>query len=90
MRIKTLKRNTSNVLRRLAETRQARVSQINLNLNVLLRQKKDVQRHLDGLRAAGSVSSDSDAPLLSEMVVYGSPLGAANALARRSAKSSAI
>lgn len=66
MRIKTLKRNTSNVLRRLAETRQARVSQINLNLNVLLRQKKDVQRHLDGLRAAGSVFSDSDAPLLSE------------------------
>jgi Leucine-rich repeat (LRR) protein len=42
------------------------VSQVNLNLNVLLRQKKDVQRHLDDLRAAGSSASDSDAPLLGE------------------------
>ena len=46
MRIKTLKRNTSNVIKKTIEARQAKVSQINLNLNVLLRQKKDVEREL--------------------------------------------
>ena len=35
--IKTLKRNTSNVIKKTIEVRQAKVSQINLNLNVLLR-----------------------------------------------------
>ena len=51
MRIKTLKRNTSNVIRKAMEARQTKVSQINLNLNVLLRQAKDVERelHLLGL-----------------------------------------
>jgi len=44
MRIKTLKRNTTNVVRRAAEALQARVGQINLNFNVLLRQMKEVQR----------------------------------------------
>ena len=44
MRIKTLKRNTSNVIRKAMEARQTKVSQINLNLNVLLRQAKDVER----------------------------------------------
>lgn len=46
MRIKTLKRNTSNVLRKATEVRQTKISQINLNLNVLLRQAKDVEREL--------------------------------------------
>ena len=46
MRIKTLKRNTSNVIRKAMEARQTKVSQINLNLNVLLRQAKDVERAL--------------------------------------------
>ena len=46
MRIKTLKRNTSNVIRKALEARQTKVSQINLNLNVLLRQAKDVERAL--------------------------------------------
>ena len=49
MRIKTLKRNTSNVIKKTIEARQAKVSQINLNLNVLLRQKKDVERELHDL-----------------------------------------
>ena len=46
MRIKTLKRNTSNVIRKAMEARQTKVSQITLNLNVLLRQAKDVERAL--------------------------------------------
>ena len=46
MRIKTLKRNTSNVIRKAMEARQTKTSQINLNLNVLLRQKKDVEREV--------------------------------------------
>ena len=50
MRIKTLKRNTSNVIRKAMEARQTKVSQINLNLNVLLRQAKDVERALHELQ----------------------------------------
>ena len=46
MRIKTLKRNTSNVIRKAMEAKQTKTSQINLNLNVLLRQKKDVEREV--------------------------------------------
>lgn len=46
MRIKTLKRNTSNVIRKAMEARQTKVSQINLNLNVLIRQKKDMEREV--------------------------------------------
>ena len=37
MRIKPLKRNPSNVIRKVLEARQAKVLQINLNLNVLKR-----------------------------------------------------
>jgi hypothetical protein len=46
MRIKTLKRNTSNVIRKGMEARQAKASQVNLNLNVLIRQQKDVEREV--------------------------------------------
>lgn len=46
MRIKTLKRNTSNVIRKAMEAKQTKTSQLNLNLNVLLRQKKDVEREI--------------------------------------------
>ena len=53
MRIKTLKRNTSNVIRRAMEARQTKVSQINLNLNVLLRQAKDVEREMHERRHGG-------------------------------------
>jgi hypothetical protein len=48
MRIKTLKRNTTNILRKGLEAKQAKASQVNLNLNVLVRQKKDVERELYG------------------------------------------
>ena len=48
------------------EARQAKVSQINLNLNVLLRQKKDVERELYELavaaRAGDSPGGGADAP----------------------------
>lgn len=54
MRIKTLKRNTTNVIKRAAEALQARAGQINLNFNVLLRQQKEVERELDEEREASS------------------------------------
>jgi len=60
MRIKTLKRNTSNVIRKVMEARQAKVSQINLNLNVLLRQKKDVERELHERGAGDAVGSSEE------------------------------
>jgi hypothetical protein len=47
MRIKTLKRNTTNVVRKALEAMQGRTSHINLTLNVLLRQRKDIQRELE-------------------------------------------
>ena len=47
MRIKTLKRNTTNVIRKAQESKQVRTSHINLNLNVLLRQTKDIQRKIE-------------------------------------------
>lgn len=47
MRIKTLKRNTTNVIRAAREAKQARASHTSLNLNVLLRQKKDIEREVD-------------------------------------------
>lgn len=47
MRIKTLKRNTTNVIRRATEALQGRIGQINLSFNVLLRQKRDVERLMD-------------------------------------------
>jgi len=59
MRIKTLKRNTSNVLRKAMEARQTKLSQINLNLNVLLRQAKDVERELHD-RSLATVGEGAD------------------------------
>ena len=59
MRIKTLKRNTSNVIKRAMEARQAKVSQINLNLNVLLRQKKDVEHELYDLAVTARIGDAS-------------------------------
>eukprot|EP00736_Rhodelphis_marinus_P003488 Rmarinus@m.14061 len=46
MRIKTLKRNATNIIKKATEAKQAKVSQVNLNMNVLLRQKKDIEREL--------------------------------------------
>lgn len=47
MRIKTLKRNTSNVLKKAQEYMNSRINEINLNLNVLLRMKKELEREID-------------------------------------------
>eukprot|EP00949_MAST-11_sp_MAST-11-sp1_P004981 g4981.t1 len=47
MRIKTLKRNTSNVIRKAFEDMQSKSSQLTLSLNVLLRQQKDLQRDME-------------------------------------------
>ena len=47
MRIKTLKRNTNNVIRKAQEAMNAKISLINLNLNVLLRQRKGIQGALE-------------------------------------------
>ena len=59
MRIKTLKRNTTNVVRRAAEALQARVGQINLNFNVLLRQLKEVQRLVEEKDMARECGNDA-------------------------------
>ena len=42
MRIKTLKRNTNNVIRKAQEAMHAKISLINLNLNVFMRQRKGI------------------------------------------------
>ena len=47
MRIKTLKRNTTNILKKAQGYKQSRISEINLNLNVLLRMKKELEREID-------------------------------------------
>ena len=47
MRIKTMKRNCTNVLKKAQEARQAAISQNNLSLNVLVRARKDVEREID-------------------------------------------
>jgi hypothetical protein len=41
-----IKRNTTNILRKGQEAKQVRTSQLNLNLNVLIRQKKDIEREI--------------------------------------------
>ena len=56
MRIKTLKRNTTNVVRKAQESKQVRTSHINLNLNVLLRQTKDIQRKIESQKWLGSAA----------------------------------
>jgi Leucine-rich repeat (LRR) protein len=47
MRIKTMKRNCTNVLKKAQEAKQAAISQNNLSLNVLVRARKDVEREVD-------------------------------------------
>ncbi|GBG23854.1 Leucine-rich repeat-containing protein 9 [Hondaea fermentalgiana] len=53
MRIKTLKRNMTNVLRKAKDMAGASESRINMSLSVLVRQRKQVQRELDELRIYG-------------------------------------
>ena len=66
MRIKTLKRNTSNVIRKGMEARQAKASQINLNLNVLIRQQKDVEREVHERQATGEAPAGKAAEATAE------------------------
>jgi len=47
MRIKTLKRSSSAVIKRASEIRAAKMGQINLNVNVLLRHRKDIEREIE-------------------------------------------
>ena len=47
MRIKTLKRNTNNVIRMANDAMQVKAGHLSLNLNVLLRQRKDLSRILE-------------------------------------------
>jgi hypothetical protein len=49
MRIKTMKRNCTNVLKKAQEAKQAAISQNNLSLNVLVRARKDTEREIDEL-----------------------------------------
>lgn len=63
MRIKTLKRNMSNVIRKAKEETRASESRINMSLSILLRQYKEVQREIDELKTYGlnvSTASPSD------------------------------
>lgn len=48
MRIKTLRRTAANVVRKAAEARASKLSQLSLSANVLLRQKKDIEHALFG------------------------------------------
>jgi Leucine-rich repeat (LRR) protein len=59
MRIKTLKRNTTNILRKAQECAKAKIVEINVDLNQLSRTKKDVEYELDYL-AAHVPSGDED------------------------------
>jgi hypothetical protein len=47
MRIKTLKRNANNVIRMAHDAMQVKAGHLSLNLNVLLRQRKDLSRILE-------------------------------------------
>jgi len=61
MRIKTLKRSSSTVIKRAMEIRTQKVGQINLNINFLLRHQKDIEReveeHKHGVEGAGERTS---------------------------------
>lgn len=70
MRIKTLKRNTTNVVRKAQESKQIRTSHVNLNLNVLLRQAKDIQRELESRKwAERGKAKDQDSISLSRSTI---------------------
>ena len=56
MKIKTLRRNATNVIRRGHEGKQRKIGKANLTLNLLIRQKKGIQRELEcAARGIGKV-----------------------------------
>ena len=69
MRIKTLKRNTSNLIKKAQQFRQTKLSEVNLSLNVLIRMSKELERELEELKLqqspdnAETVLSDLDEKL---------------------------
>ena len=59
MRIKTLRRNTSNLVKKAVQFRQTKLSEVNLSLNVLIRMAKELERELAEARRYPSDSADS-------------------------------
>eukprot|EP01063_Lacrimia_lanifica_P008591 TRINITY_DN15672_c0_g1_i1.p1 TRINITY_DN15672_c0_g1~~TRINITY_DN15672_c0_g1_i1.p1 ORF type:complete len:1553 (+),score=713.90 TRINITY_DN15672_c0_g1_i1:108-4766(+) len=47
MRIKTLRRNTSNLIKKASQFRQTKLSEVNLSLNVLVRMTKELEREIE-------------------------------------------
>eukprot|EP01062_Namystynia_karyoxenos_P058429 TRINITY_DN4997_c0_g3_i1.p1 TRINITY_DN4997_c0_g3~~TRINITY_DN4997_c0_g3_i1.p1 ORF type:complete len:1660 (+),score=672.78 TRINITY_DN4997_c0_g3_i1:84-4982(+) len=67
MRIKTLRRNTSNLIKKAAQFKLTKFSEINLSLNVLVRMAKELERELDEARhlppPAGGAEEGGEPPL---------------------------
>eukprot|EP01059_Diplonema_ambulator_P035367 TRINITY_DN8290_c0_g1_i2.p1 TRINITY_DN8290_c0_g1~~TRINITY_DN8290_c0_g1_i2.p1 ORF type:complete len:1479 (+),score=580.35 TRINITY_DN8290_c0_g1_i2:85-4521(+) len=47
MRIKTLRRNTSNLVKKAVQFKQCKLSEVNLSLNVLVRMAKEIERDVE-------------------------------------------
>ncbi|KAJ9438372.1 Protein phosphatase 1 regulatory subunit SDS22-like protein [Diplonema papillatum] len=60
MRIKTLRRNTSNLVRKAVQFRQTRLSEVNLSLNVLIRMAKELEREVDEQKNLPPLPEDTD------------------------------
>jgi len=74
MRIKTMKRNTTNVIKVAVRAKKNCVSQINLSLNVLVKTRKDIQREIDErqhLPAITGGEQDEEAAQRSEKLLEG-------------------
>jgi hypothetical protein len=63
MRIKTLKRNTTNILRKGREALSARKAQLSKNINALIRMQKSIERTIEMDKISGSVDAGLHAQL---------------------------
>eukprot|EP00741_Cyanophora_paradoxa_P011210 tig00020554_g10830.t1 len=54
MRIKTLKRNTTNIVKRAFDSRTGKIAQINTCVSALIRQRRDIERELEELKTFGT------------------------------------
>eukprot|EP01060_Flectonema_neradi_P000041 TRINITY_DN1003_c2_g1_i2.p1 TRINITY_DN1003_c2_g1~~TRINITY_DN1003_c2_g1_i2.p1 ORF type:complete len:945 (+),score=163.98 TRINITY_DN1003_c2_g1_i2:87-2921(+) len=59
MRIKTLKRNTSNLVKKADQFRQTKHSEVNLALNVLCRMAKELERELEEAKRLPNIETGS-------------------------------
>eukprot|EP01061_Rhynchopus_euleeides_P005092 TRINITY_DN14333_c0_g2_i1.p1 TRINITY_DN14333_c0_g2~~TRINITY_DN14333_c0_g2_i1.p1 ORF type:complete len:1537 (+),score=690.35 TRINITY_DN14333_c0_g2_i1:257-4612(+) len=59
MRIKTLRRNTGNLVKKAVQFRQAKLSEVNLSLNVLIRMAKELEREIAEARRYPGDDADS-------------------------------